>query len=69
MEEKEYIISFSKREQYNCDGDCTKRAVAKSFGENTTLHEVVEWVKKEAGPFCNEINLLSNPEILGIENR
>ena len=42
---KTYIIEFQRREQYDCDGNCKAKAIAKSFDENTNLSEIVEWVK------------------------
>ncbi len=63
---KTYIIEFQRREQYDCDGNCKARAIAKAFDENTTLTEVVEWVKKQAGVCCDDYNILTNPQILGI---
>ena len=59
MWHKKYIIEFEKREQYDCDGNCTKKAVAELFTDDTTLAEIVEWVKKEVGPY---------PKILGIKD-
>ena len=63
---KTYIIEFQLREQYDCDGNCKARAIAKSFDENTNLSEIVEWVKEQAGVWNDDYNILTNPQILGI---
>ena len=63
---KTYIIEFQRREQYDCDGNCKARAIAKSFDENTNLSEIVEWVKEQAGVWNDDYNILTNPQILGI---
>lgn len=61
-----YYITFQYREQYNCAGDCMPRICVKSFPPDATLEEVAEWVRKEAGVFYDKINLLNNPQIIGI---
>ena len=63
---KTYIIEFQLREQYDCDGNCKAKAIAKSFDENTNLSEIVEWVKEQAGVWNDDYNILTNPQILGI---
>lgn len=63
---KTYIIEFQRREQYDCDGNCKARAIAKAFDENTTLSEIVKWVKQQAGLHWDDYNILTNPQILGI---
>ena len=63
---KTYIIEFQLREQYDCDGNCKAKAIAKSFDENTNLSEIVEWVKERAGVWNDDYNILTNPQILGI---
>ena len=64
--EKTYIIEFKHREQYDCYGNSEAKSIAKAFNENTTLSEIVEWVKKQAGVWGDDYNILTNPQILGI---
>lgn len=64
--EKTYIIGFKRREQYDCYGNSEVKTIAKSFEENTKLSEIVEWVKKQAGVWSDDYNILTNPQILGI---
>lgn len=63
---KTYIIEFKRREQYDCYGNSEVKTIAKSFDENTTLSEIVEWVKEQAGVWCDDYNILTNPQILRI---
>lgn len=63
---KTYIIEFKRREQYDCYGNSEVKSIAKAFDDNTTLSEVVEWVKGQAGVWDNDYNILTNPQILGI---
>lgn len=62
----DYIIEFQRREQYDCDGNCVPKAIAKTFDEKATLGEIVDWVKINSGMCFNDYNILSNPQILGI---
>lgn len=63
---KTYIIDFKRREQFDCYGNSEAKSFAKAFDENTTISEVVEWVKEQAGLWGNDYNILANPQILGI---
>lgn len=62
----EYIIEFKTREQYDCAGNSEPKSIAKCFGEDVTLKEVVEWVKENAGMWFGDYNILTNPQIIGI---
>lgn len=62
----DYIIEFQRREQYDCDGNCVPKAIAKTFDEKATLGEIVDWVKNNAGTWIDDYDILSNPQILGI---
>jgi hypothetical protein len=42
------------------------KSYAKAFDENTTLSEIVELVKDQAGTWFDDYNILINPQILGI---
>jgi len=66
---KTYIIEFRCREQYDCYGNCKDKSIAKAFSEDTTISDVVEWVKEQAGMWCDDYNILTNPQILGITKR
>lgn len=61
-----YIISFQHREQYDCSGNSIPKQEAKCFSDNTTLKEIAEWVREKAGSWNNDIDLLNNPQIIGI---
>ncbi len=64
--EKTYIIEFKRREQYDCNGNCEVKTIAKAFDENTNLSEIVKWVKEKAVVWCDDYNIIANPQILGI---
>jgi hypothetical protein len=61
-----YIIQFSHREQYDCAGNSTVKSEAKCFNEDATIKDIVDWVKETAGPWGDDVNLLTNPQIIGI---
>jgi hypothetical protein len=63
---KTYIIEFQRAEQYDEACNCKPRSFAKAFDENTTLSEIVQWVKETAGLWNNDYNILTNPQIIGI---
>lgn len=62
----DYIIEYQSREQYDEYGNCKPKSHAKSFNENSTLGEIVEWVKETCGVWCGEYDTLTNPQIIGI---
>lgn len=62
----DYIIEFKKREQYDSDSNCIPKSITKTFDEKATLGEIVDWVKSNAGMWLNDYNILSNPQITGI---
>ena len=61
-----YIIEFQRAEQYDEACNCKPRSFAKAFDKNATLSEIVQWVKETAGPWYNDYNILTNPQIIGI---
>jgi len=61
-----YIIEFQTREQYDCNGNCVPKSIAKTFDEKATLGEIVDWIKSNAGTWLDDYNILSNPQIIGI---
>lgn len=63
----DYIIQFEHREQYDCNANCTVKSEAKYFGEDATIKDIADWVKETAGHWGNGINLLTNPQIIGIK--
>lgn len=62
----DYIVTYQRREQYDCQGNCGVKTVAKAFDGSTTLEEVAKWIKDTAGVFCNQPNVIDNPKIIGI---
>jgi hypothetical protein len=64
--EKTFIVSFTKANQYNSEGDCTCMRKARQFGADATLGEIVKWVTDTAGDKGGEYNILTNPQICGI---
>jgi hypothetical protein len=64
---KTYIVQFQRAEQYDQACNCTLRSFAKAFDENATLSEIVQWVTETAGTWYDDYNILTNPQIIGIE--